>query len=326
MKALALFSGGLDSALAIKLVKNQGIEVIALNFVSHFFGGKNPKADAMAKQLGVQIEYIDFKDIHKEVVKNPLSGYGKNMNPCIDCHALMLKTASKLLEKYGASFIITGEVLGQRPMSQNRSALNRVENLSEIPGYVVRPMCAKVIEETIPEKNGWIDRNKLMDIQGRSRKRQIALADELGVVEYPMPGGGCLLTEPNYSKRLRILKEDEQFDNDFLFYLCKIGRFFRLDKGKYIFVGRKEEENLKIEAYRDKANLYIMDNGVPGPVILGVGEFTDDEKVFSESLFARYSKTKGKVETSMECNGEIVKVEALDLVKIEEMMEKYLVV
>ncbi|BDU51622.1 7-cyano-7-deazaguanine synthase [Haliovirga abyssi] len=326
MKALALFSGGLDSTLAVKLVTNQGIEVIALNFVSHFFGGKNPKADAMAKQLGVQLEYIDFKDIHKEIVKNPPSGYGKNMNPCIDCHALMLKTASELLDKYGANFIITGEVLGQRPMSQNRSALNRVENLSGMAGYVVRPLCAKAIDETIPEKNGWIDRNKLMDIQGRGRKRQLELADELGIVEYEMPGGGCLLTEPNYGRRIRILKDDEQFDNDFLFYLCKIGRFFRLDKGKYIFVGRKEEENLKIEEYKDEASLYILDNGIPGPVILGFGEFSDDEKLFAESLFSRYSKVKGKTPISMKCNGEIVEIEALDLVKIEEMMKEYLVI
>jgi tRNA-specific 2-thiouridylase len=132
MKALALFSGGLDSALAIKVVQEQGIEVIALNFVSHFFGGKDEKAENMAKQLGVQLEYVDFSEIHTELVKNPPSGRGKNMNPCIDCHALMFEKAGELLEKYGAKFLISGEVLGQRPMSQNFSALNRVKNYLEM--------------------------------------------------------------------------------------------------------------------------------------------------------------------------------------------------
>ncbi|MGL5426680.1 MAG: 7-cyano-7-deazaguanine synthase, partial [Cetobacterium sp.] len=127
MKALALFSGGLDSALAIKIIKDQGIEVIALNFVSHFFGGKNEKAENMAKQLGVQLEYVNFTSSHTEILKNPVHGRGKNMNPCIDCHALMFKTAGDLMEKYGASFIISGEVLGQRPMSQNYQALEKVK-------------------------------------------------------------------------------------------------------------------------------------------------------------------------------------------------------
>ncbi len=202
MKALALFSGGLDSTLAIKLIKDQGVEVIALNFVSYFFGGKNERADKAAKDLGVQIEYIDFKEIHKEIVKNPPNGYGKNMNPCIDCHALMIKTAGELLKKYDASFIITGEVLGQRPMSQNSQALKRVEKISGMEGYLVRPLCAKLLPETIPEKNGWIDREKLQNLNGRGWTRQMELAAELGVVEYPSPEGGCLLTAPGYSRRL----------------------------------------------------------------------------------------------------------------------------
>lgn len=169
IKALALFSGGLDSALAIKVVQEQGIEVIALNFVSHFFGGKNEKAESMAKQLGIKLEYIDFKKRHILVVEDPVYGRGKNMNPCIDCHSLMFKIAGELLEKYGASFVISGEVLGQRPMSQNSQALEKVKKLSGMEDLVLRPLSAKLLPPSKAEIMGWVDREKLLDINGRSR-------------------------------------------------------------------------------------------------------------------------------------------------------------
>ncbi|MEG0747756.1 MAG: 7-cyano-7-deazaguanine synthase, partial [Cetobacterium sp.] len=243
MKALALFSGGLDSALAIKVIKDQGIEVIALNFVSHFFGGKNEKAENMAKQLGVQLEYVNFSSIHTDILKNPVHGRGKNMNPCIDCHALMFKTAGDLMEKFGASFIISGEVLGQRPMSQNYQALEKVKALSPgLEDLIVRPLSAKLLPESKPERLGWVDRSQLLDIQGRSRKVQMELMETYGLVDYPTPGGGCLLTDPGYSKRLKILEQDGllEDENSNLFHLLKIGRFFRFEKGKYLIVGREE--------------------------------------------------------------------------------------
>ncbi|MEI6858101.1 7-cyano-7-deazaguanine synthase [Psychrilyobacter sp.] len=329
MKALALFSGGLDSSLAIKLVQKQGIEVIALNFVSHFFGGKNEKADNMAKQLGVKLEYIDFSTIHTEIVKNPPSGRGKNMNPCIDCHTLMFKKAGELLEQYEASFLISGEILGQRPMSQNFSSLNRVKKLSgvELGDLIVRPLCAKLLPITKPEELGWIDREQLMDINGRSRKVQLELVEKWGIVEYPTPGGGCMLTEPNYSKRLRTLEEDGFLDDQYshLFHLAKRGRFFRLESGKYLFVGREKDDNFKLSEYKEYGTLYIAGAGTPGPAIVGYGDLTEDQITLAQNLFSRYSQAKGKKKIQVVINEKIVDVEEVNLEKLAEDIKKYLV-
>lgn len=329
MKALALFSGGLDSTLAIRLIQEQGIEVIALNFVSHFFGGKNEKADNMAKQLGIKLEYVDFSKLHTELVKNPPSGRGKNMNPCIDCHTLMFKKAGELLEEYGASFLISGEVLGQRPMSQNFSSLNRVKKLSgeDLEDLIVRPLCAKLLPETKPEKLGWIDREKLMDINGRSRKPQIALAESWGLVEYPSPGGGCMLTEPNYSKRLKTLEADGLLEEEFshLFYLAQRGRFFRLEEKKYLFVGREKDDNLKISEYRKYGTLYIAGAGTPGPAIVGYGDLNEEQTKLAQDLFSRYSQAKGKKKIQLVMNDKIVDVEEVNLEKLGEDIKKYLV-
>jgi len=329
MKALALFSGGLDSSLAIKLVQKQGIEVIALNFVSHFFGGKNEKADNMAKQLGVKLEYVDFSVIHTELVKNPPSGRGKNMNPCIDCHALMFEKAGELLEQYGASFLISGEVLGQRPMSQNFSSLNRVKKLSgvDLGDLIVRPLCAKLLPITKPEELGWIDREQLMDINGRSRKVQLELVEKWGIVEYPTPGGGCMLTEPNYSKRLRTLEEDGFLEDQysFLFHLAKRGRFFRVDSGKYLFVGREKDDNFKLSEYKEYGSLYIAGAGTPGPAIVGYGDLNEDQVFLAKNLFSRYSQAKGKKKIQIVMNEKIVDVEEADLEKLADDIKKYLV-
>lgn len=328
MRALALFSGGLDSALAIKVVTEQGIEVIALNFVSHFFGGKNEKADRMAEQLGVRLEYVDFSKIHTEIVKNPPSGRGKNMNPCIDCHALMFEVAAKLLEKYDAQFLISGEVLGQRPMSQNYMALGKVMELSGIEDLIVRPLSAKLLPPTKPIREGWIDREQLLDIQGRGRKRQMALIEEYGIVDYPSPGGGCMLTEPNYSYRLKVLEEDGLLEEDYseLFHLVKYGRFFRIEAGKYLFVGREHENNLKISEYKDFGNLYIVGAGTPGPAIVGYGEFNEEDIRFAKGLFSRYSRSKGKSETDMLVNDSKEKIGILDGKEMDEKIKEYQVV
>ncbi|TDT70529.1 tRNA-specific 2-thiouridylase [Hypnocyclicus thermotrophus] len=328
MKALALFSGGLDSSLAIKLISEQGIEVIALNFVSHFFGGKNERAERMAKQLGVKLEYIDFKALHTDIVREAPHGRGKNMNPCIDCHSLMFKYAAEvLLEKFDASFIISGEVLGQRPMSQNKSALNQVKKLSGYKDLIVRPLCAKLLEPSLPEREGWIDREKLLDINGRSRQIQMELAEKFGITEYPSPGGGCMLTEPNYSKRLKILENDgclyEEYS--YLFYLLRYGRFFRLDEKKYLFVGRENDDNLKISEYKDKGSLHIVSAGIPGPAILGIGNFTIEEIEFAKQIFSRYSKNKGKEKINVLVNDNVETVSALNLKEIENKIKKYII-
>ena len=326
MKALALFSGGLDSALAIKIIKDQGIEVVALNFVSHFFGGKNEKAENMAKQLGVQLEYVNFTSSHTEILKNPVHGRGKNMNPCIDCHALMFKTAGDLMEKFGASFIISGEVLGQRPMSQNYQALEKVKAMSPgLENLIVRPLSAKLLPESEPERLGWVDREKLLDIQGRSRKTQMELMDKFGIVDYPTPGGGCLLTDPGYSKRLRILEEDGFLEDEHsnLFHLLKIGRFFRFEKGKYLIVGREQEDNLKIDEFKTYGSLFIRGKEVPGPHMVGFGELSEEEINFALNLFSRYSKVKGNSELTFLMNGEDVTIPAVNFEALNEEIAKY---
>ncbi len=325
MRALALFSGGLDSCLAIKIIQEQGIEVIALNFDSYFFGGSNEKADKMAKQLGVKLEYIDFRERHREIVENPPSGYGKNMNPCIDCHALMLRMAGELMEKYQADFIITGEVLGQRPMSQNANSLRRVGNISGMKGLVIRPLSAKLMDESELEKKGLVDREKLLDIQGRGRGRQLELVKKYNIVGFESPGGGCLLTEPNYSKKLKLLKEDGNFKKEFLFELLKAGRFYRLDKGKYIIIGRNLEENEKLEKYEEKCDLVIVGNTTPGPKIIGIGDFDLENLDFAKNLFARYSKTKGEEKSYIYINGEACEVEKINREELENEMERYLI-
>jgi tRNA-specific 2-thiouridylase len=200
-RALAMMSGGLDSGLAAKLIKDQGIEVIGICFKSYFFGEEN--AVKMAKQIGIRLEVIDFSEKHLIMVKNPKHGRGKNMNPCIDCHAMMMNYCGKILEEYNADFIITGEVLNQRPMSQNKQALNTVKKESGFSNKILRPLCALNLEPTEMELSGLVDREKLLDISGRSRKVQMELAEKWGIKDYPSPAGGCKLTEPNYSVRLK---------------------------------------------------------------------------------------------------------------------------
>lgn len=325
IRALALFSGGLDSALAIKLIKDQGIEVIALNFVSHFFGGHNEKAENMAKQLGVQLEYVNFKNRHMNVVKDPVFGYGKNMNPCIDCHSLMFKVAGELMEKYDADFVISGEVLGQRPMSQNAQALQRVKELSGMGDYIVRPLSAKLLTISKPEELGWVDREKLLGIEGRSRKYQMELMEKFNIVDYPSPGGGCLLTDVDYSKKLSQFKDDGVLDDEFnhLFYLTKIARVFRFSPGNYVFAGRDNDGNHKIMEYEKDADYLIRAFDTPGPVIAMFGEFSPEEVDLACQFFSRYSKVKGNSEVSMLLNNSKVTIGAIDIPKVETLMKEY---
>ncbi|MGL5054828.1 MAG: tRNA (5-methylaminomethyl-2-thiouridylate)-methyltransferase [Fusobacteriaceae bacterium] len=325
VRALALFSGGLDSSLAIKVVLEQGIEVIALNFVSHFFGGYNEKAENMAKQLGVKLEYIEFQKRHMEVVKNPVFGHGKNMNPCIDCHSLMFKIAGELLEKYDAQFIISGEVLGQRPMSQNAQALEKVKKLSEVGDLVVRPLSAKCLPISKPEQDGLIDREKLLDIQGRGRGYQMELMDKYGLVDYPSPGGGCLLTDIDYSNKLKAYREDGLLDDEhsILFHLTKLARVFRFGPKKYVFVGRDNDANHKMMEYKEQVNHMIRAFDVPGPIILLVGDFTEEEKSLARDFYSRYSKVKGKESIYILFDEIKTEVPPIDIERVEMLQREY---
>ena len=263
--AVALFSGGLDSILAVKLIQEQGIEVRGVNFKTPFFG--LDKTCAAIKNLDIDLEIIDITQELLEILRNPKHGFGKNMNPCIDCHALMFKKAGEYMTRIGASFILSGEVLGERPMSQNRNSLNIIERESGFEGRILRPLSALLLAETIPEKEGLVERNKLLDISGRSRKRQIELAAKMGIEDYPSPAGGCKLTEPAFSKRLRDLFTQGVFSSEEI-ELLKLGRHFRLSRDIKLVVGRNKEENKQLLNFFQNEDFLFEAKNLKGPVSL----------------------------------------------------------
>lgn len=265
IKALVMFSGGLDSILAAKLLQQQNIEVTGLNCVSYFFD--NQSAIKAAGQLGLKLITIDFSDGHLTTLKKPRYGYGKRMNPCLDCHLLMLKKAKEIMEKNDFDFIATGEVLGERPMSQNKRALNLLEKESGLKGYLLRPLSAKWLDPTVPEKEGWVNRNNLLDLRGRGRKRQIALARGWGIADYPTPSGGCLLTDLEFSKKISelLIFWPDCDGNDVK--LLKLGRHFWVGENK-IIVGRNEQENDEIKRLAQKGDVLIEPKEFAGPLIL----------------------------------------------------------
>jgi tRNA-specific 2-thiouridylase len=243
-KAVALLSGGLDSTLAVKLVLDQGIDVEAVNFVSPFCLCRKGGCGALevAKNLNIPLKTITVGEEYLRIVRKPQFGYGKNMNPCIDCRIFMLKKAKKYAEEIGASFIFTGEVLGQRPMSQHRKTLGIIEKEAGLKGKILRPLSAKLLPPTEVEKKGLVSRETLLGIEGRSRKKQIRLAQELKVTEYSCPGGGCLLTYREFTSKLKDLFERKKRISLKDVRLLKVGRHFRFGKNK-IIVGRNEAEN-----------------------------------------------------------------------------------
>jgi len=280
-KALVLLSGGLDSMLSARVLMEQGVKVTGLTFTSHFFGAA--KARKAAEQLGIELKEVDFKKEHLQMVKNPKYGYGKNMNPCIDCHSLMLRYAKKYLaqpspcqgEEKVYDLIATGEILGQRPMSQNKEALKTVADYSGIGDRVVRPLSAKLLEETAPEKEGLLIRGKLLGISGRNRKKQIELVKKFKIKEYASPGGGCLLTDPAFSERLINLFDywPDCAGNDV--ELLKYGRviWLKLKKSRdnvkvLVVIGRNKEDNEMLEKLARKGDVLIELKNEMGPTTL----------------------------------------------------------
>ncbi|OOM71119.1 tRNA-specific 2-thiouridylase MnmA [Clostridium puniceum] len=298
-RALAMISGGLDSTLAAKLIKEQGIEVIGICFRSYFFNENNAKK--MTKQIDIPLEVVDFSKEHFEMVRNPEHGWGKNMNPCIDCHSMMMRYSGELLKKFNADFIITGEVLNQRPMSQNRSALDIVKKQSGFSDKILRPLCAKNLKETQMEIDGLVDREKLLDISGRNRKPQMALAEKWGITDYPSPAGGCKLTEPNYSIRLKETLDRKEKVTEKDIHLLKQGRHFVTDNKTKIIVSRTGEEGEQIKQLLNNKDIMFITCDFNGAmVIIPEGEKpSDDDLTFACRLAVRYSKGK---------NEELVKV------------------
>ncbi len=264
-KGLLLFSGGLDSILAAKLLMDQGIKLQGLSFKNYFFELKDIKK--RASRINLPLKMIDLSKEQFKLVKNPKFGYGKNLNPCLDCRLLMFKQAKKIMEEQGFSFIATGEVIGERPMSQRKKAMEFLEKKAGLEGKLLRPLSAKLLKETEIEKKKIVDRKKLLAISGRSRKKQIALAKKYGIEDYPTPAGGCLLTDPAFSKRLKELleKQEKITENDIA--LLFVGRHF-WHKNVKIVVGRNEEENKKLHKLKKDGNIIIELEDIPGPTTL----------------------------------------------------------
>lgn len=297
-RAVALYSGGLDSTLAILTMLEQGIEVTAITFLNHFGCDISDKSScskdpfAASVKFGFEVKLSHLSNKFLDIVKNPKFGHGKNMNPCVDCRILMLKEAKEFMDMIGTDFIITGEVLGQRPMSQRRDCFPCIDKEAGVQGLVLRPLSARLLPSTIPEEKGLVKRSKLHDLTGRSRKRQIALAEHFGLTEYPAPAGGCLLTDPIYSYRLKDLF---MFDNDPEYKdinLLRAGRHFRPSDNCKIIVGRNREENNTIRSYSDSEDclLWVENFGSPLTIVRGIVNELAVE--FAASLCARYSDAK----------------------------------
>ena len=268
IKALVLLSGGLDSMLAAKILKKQKIDVMGLCFKSYFFSCE--KAKKASRELKIPLIIVNFSLKHLKMVKEPNYGYGKGMNPCIDCHLLMLKKAKTIMKQRGFDFVATGEVLNERPMSQNRKALKIISKASSLNSYLLRPLSAKLLEPTIPEKRGWVKREMLFAISGRSRKKQIVLAKRFNLKDYPHPGGGCLLTDPIFSQKLKQLLTVFPLAKGSDIELLKIGRHFWIFKNRRtkIIVGRNHEENIKLEKLKQKNDILVVPQNFKGPSAL----------------------------------------------------------
>ncbi len=304
VRAVALLSGGLDSTLAVRLLLDQGIEIKALHFYTGFcitehkrrLGLKredgqhyvNPALKAAA-QLGVPLEIVDISEEYYDIVLNPKFGYGKNVNPCVDCRIFMLKKAKEIMEREGYHFVVTGEVLYQRPMSQTPQRLKLIEREAGLEGYVLRPLSAKVLPPTIPEIKGWVDRSKLLGIKGRSRKVQIELAKRYGL-EYEQPAGGCCyLTDETYAARFKeaFAVEGKVTREDLV--LFAVGRHIRLPSGVKLIVARNEGEVRFLRGFKSRYNYAYRKDG-KGTFALIKGDPPEEELQIIADIIARYSK------------------------------------
>ena len=308
-KAVALVSGGLDSMLAAKVIQEQGVHVEGINFYTGFCveghthairrkdQGKEKRNNALwvAEQLGMKLHIVDIVDEYKEVLLNPKHGYGANMNPCLDCKIFMVHKALEWADGHGFDFIITGEVVGQRPMSQRKDTMPVVARESGAMDRLLRPLCAKNLPATLPEREGWVKRDELFDFSGRSRKPQMALAARFGFTDYATPAGGCcFLTDEAYSRKLVDLwqargKRAYELDD---IMLLKVGRHLRPYPHFKLIVGREEGENNFLEGYR-KQFVHLRPISHPGPLVLIDGEVTDDDIRLAARITARYSQGHG---------------------------------
>ena len=275
--------------LSALVLRKQGITVEWVSFETPFFSSE--KARRASILTGIPLLVRNITPVYLKMLKNPRCGYGKYMNPCMDCHALMFRLAGEIMNKSGLDFLFSGEVLGQRPMSQNKQSLRYVEKQSGFDGYILRPLSAKMLPITIPEKQGLVNRELLLDISGRSRKSQMKLAEEFGISNYPSPAGGCLLTEKSYSSRLRDLFDHQDSYTEEELHLLKHGRHLRLNKNTKIIVGRTQKDNKKIKKYYDPSvDTLIKVKNFPGPTVLMPTVGSKEVMILAASICAGYSK------------------------------------
>jgi tRNA-uridine 2-sulfurtransferase len=293
MKALGLLSGGLDSTLAVKLILEQGIEVEAINFVTPFClcrkGGCG--ASEAAKTFNIPLKMVNGGTDYLRVVRNPRFGYGKNLNPCVDCRIFMLKKAKRYAKQIGAKFIFTGEVLGQRPMSQHKGALDLIEREAGLKGKILRPLSGKLLPKTEAEEKGLIDHEALRDISGRSRKLQIEMTREFNITNYPCAGGGCLLTDREFANKLRDIFEHKKRITIKEVNLLKVGRHFRFGSNK-IVIGRNETENGLLLRTKKKTDYYFEVPDCGSPVGILEGPPTEQAIEKTAALTAYHSDKK----------------------------------
>lgn len=322
-KAVALISGGLDSLLAARIMLEQGIHVEGINFFTGFCveghthairqkdKAKPKRNNALwsAEQLGIKLHIVDIVEEYKDVLLNPKHGYGANMNPCLDCKIFMVHKAHEWIEENGFDFIITGEVIGQRPMSQRKDTMPVIARESGADDRLLRPLCAKNLPPTLPEREGWVDRDQLYDFSGRNRKPQIALAGQFGFEDFASPAGGCcFLTDENYSRKLVDLwqaRGDRDYEMDDIM-LLKVGRHIRPSNRFKIIIGREEGENKFLQGYRS-AYTWLKTTSHAGPLSLIDGVVNDADLELAARIIARFSQGKNEAQVTVETmrtNGE----------------------
>ncbi|MEE4356368.1 MAG: tRNA 4-thiouridine(8) synthase ThiI [Desulfococcaceae bacterium] len=295
--ALGLCSGGLDSILAGVVLREQGIDARWISFETPFFSAD--KARKAARMTGIPLTVRNITSEYLKMLRDPACKFGKNMNPCMDCHALMFRIAGGMMREQGADFLFSGEVMGQRPMSQTKNSLRYVEKHSGFDGYIVRPLSMQKLPETIPEKQGLLDRESLYGISGRSRRDQIALAEKFGIRDYPAPAGGCLLTDKIFSIRLRdLFRHQEQYTEEEL-HLLKFGRHFRIDSQSKIIVGRDKADNEGIfRHFSPEQAVLLKTPAVPGPAVLLSG--SREHLPLAAGICVGYSRVSDDLETEVQ--------------------------
>lgn len=330
-KAIALISGGLDSLLAAKLIMEQGIQVEGINFFTGFTGDNESgikKTDAsiynaswVAKRLGIKLNLVNIVDEFKSVLLGPKYGYGKYLNPCLDCKLFMITKALEWMKQHQFDFLISGEVLGQRPKSQRKDTLPiATQNTGNL---ILRPLSAKLLPPTIPEIEGWVDRNLLESFNGRSRKPQIALAKQFGFSEFPQPAGGCILTDAKFCDRLQDLLQHQSIPNYSLddILLMRVGRHLRISDRYKVIVGRDESENNVLEKYQSKGFLSLQSISHPGALLLIIGTANIDDLQFCARLAAYFSRGKNFEEVTVAIFNGASTLELAQQIKVKPLAE-----